>query len=80
MGGLSRRLVWKLAKGFRGQAGRCIKMARQQAQKALQHAYRGRKEKKRGARALWIARINAGAREHGVSVMEAGGALSLPGL
>jgi hypothetical protein len=64
--GLHRRLVWKVAKGFRGRAGSCIKIARQQAEKALQHAYRGRKEKKREVRALWITRINAGAREHGV--------------
>ena len=64
--GLHRRLVWKIAKGFRGRAGNCIKLARQQAEKALQHAYRGRKEKKREARSLWIQRINAGAREHGV--------------
>ena len=64
--GLHRRLVWKVAKGFRGRAGNCIKIARQQAEKALQHAYRGRKEKKRDVRALWITRINAGAREHGV--------------
>jgi len=60
-------MVWKVAKGFRGRAGNCIKIARQQAEKALQHAYRGRKEKKRDIRSLWITRINAGSREHGVS-------------
>lgn len=64
---LHRRLVWKVAKGFRGRAGNCIKLARQQAEKALQHAYRGRKEKKRDQRSLWVQRINAGSREHGVS-------------
>lgn len=66
--GLHRRLVWKVAKGFRGRAGSCIKIARQQAEKALQHAYRGRKEKKRDVRSLWVQRVNAGSREHGVSV------------
>ncbi|GBF89165.1 50S ribosomal protein L20 [Raphidocelis subcapitata] len=67
---LHRRLVWKVAKGFRGRAGTCIKLARQQAEKALQHAYRGRKEKKREARSLWIQRVNAGSREHGVKYSE----------
>jgi len=42
-------------------------IARSRVHKALQHAYRGRKEKKRDMRALWIQRINAGTREHGVS-------------
>jgi large subunit ribosomal protein L20 len=65
--GLKRRLVWDIAKGFRGRAKNCIKIARQQAEKALQHAYKGRKDKKRDFRSLWIQRINAGAREHGVS-------------
>ncbi|KAI8476417.1 MAG: mitochondrial ribosomal protein L20 [Monoraphidium minutum] len=68
--GLHRRLVWKVAKGFRGRAGNCIKLARQQAEKALQHAYRGRKEKKREHRSLWVQRINAGSREHGVKYSE----------
>lgn len=65
--GLHRRRVWEIAKGFRGRARNCIKIARQQAEKALQHAYKGRKDKKKDMRALWIQRVNAAAREHGVS-------------
>jgi len=38
-------------------------------EKAMQYAYRGRKEKKRNFRALWITRINAGAREHGMILL-----------
>lgn len=59
--------MWEIAKGFRGRARNCIKIARQQAEKALQHAYKGRKDKKGDARALWIQRVNAATREHGVS-------------
>jgi ribosomal protein L20 len=65
--GLHRRRVWEIAKGFRGRARNCIKIARQQAEKALQHAYKGRKDKKKDTRSLWIQRVNAAAREHGVS-------------
>ena len=65
--GLSRARILRLAKGFRGRAKNCIKIARLRVEKSLLHAYRGRKEKKRDQRSLWIARINAGAREHGVS-------------
>ncbi|KAF6266623.1 mitochondrial ribosomal protein L20 [Scenedesmus sp. NREL 46B-D3] len=64
--GLHRRRVWEIAKGFRGRARNCFKIARQQAEKALQHAYKGRKDKKKDTRALWIQRVNAAAREHGM--------------
>jgi hypothetical protein len=56
--------------GFRGRAKNVWRIARQRVEKALVHAYRGRKEKKRTYRALWIARINAGTREHGVSWLQ----------
>jgi len=52
------------AKGFRGRAGTTIRMARQKAEKAMQYAYRDRRNKKREFRALWIQRINAAVREH----------------
>eukprot|EP00877_Chromochloris_zofingiensis_P014378 jgi/Chrzof1/9194/Cz03g39120.t1 len=65
--GLKPKLVFKLAKGFRGRAKNCGKIARQQVEKALVHAYRGRKEKKREQRSLWVTRVNAGSREHGVT-------------
>jgi large subunit ribosomal protein L20 len=66
--GLHRRRVWEIAKGFRGRAKNCIKIARQQAEKALQHAYTDRRNKKFNMRALWHTRINAATREHGVSI------------
>ena len=59
--------ILKLAKGFRGRAKNCIRIARDRVEKALQYAYRDRKNKKREMRALWITRINAGARQYGVS-------------
>lgn len=58
--------VLKLAKGFRGRAKNCIRIARERVEKSLQYAYRDRRNKKRDMRALWIQRINAGAKEHGV--------------
>ncbi len=58
--------VLKLAKGFRGRAKNCYKSAIQRVEKALQYQYRDRRNKKRDFRRLWIARINAGVREHGL--------------
>ncbi len=65
--GLNRELVFRLAKGFRGRSKNCWRLARLRVEKALTRSFEGRKEKKRTNRALWIQRINAGAREHGVS-------------
>lgn len=59
--------VLERAKGFRGRAGTTIRMAKQKVEKSLQYAYRDRKVKKREFRALWIQRINAGARELGLT-------------
>ena len=58
--------ILKLAKGFRGRSKNCIRIAKQSVEKALQYAYRDRRNKKRDMRGLWIQRINAGSREHGV--------------
>ena len=55
------------AKGYRGRRKNTIRVARQAVEKAGQYAYRDRKVKKRNFRALWIQRINAGAREHGLT-------------
>jgi len=66
MGGMGHRKLFDLAKGFRGRSKNCIKTARQSVEKALQYAYRDRRTKKRDMRGLWIERINAGSREHGV--------------
>ncbi len=57
----------KLAKGYRGARSRLFKVAKQAVDKAGQYAYRDRRQRKRQFRALWIVRINAAARENGVS-------------
>ena len=59
--------VINAAKGFRGRRKNVYRIAKQAVMKAGQYAYRDRRQKKRVFRALWIARINAGAREIGVS-------------
>lgn len=59
--------VLKLAEGFRGRRSKCYKLAKRSIQKSLQHAYKGRKMKKRDFRSLWIIRINAAARLSGLS-------------
>jgi len=59
--------ILKQAKGYYGARSRCIKTANQAVLKAGQYAYRDRKQKKRQFRSLWIVRINAGARECGIS-------------
>jgi large subunit ribosomal protein L20 len=59
--------VLEQAKGFRGRRSRTFKVAKQAVMKAGQYAYRDRRNKKREFRALWIVRINAAAREHGLS-------------
>ena len=59
--------VLKQAKGFRGRRKNVYRIAKQAVMKAGQYAYRDRRLKKRDFRALWIARINAGARELGMS-------------
>ena len=59
--------VLKQAKGYYGARSRQFKVAKQAVIKAGQYAYRDRRQKKRQFRALWIARINAGARECGLS-------------
>jgi large subunit ribosomal protein L20 len=62
-----RNKILKLAKGFRGSHSKLYRIANQQVMKALRNAYRDRKKKKRDFRRLWIARINAAARQHGMS-------------
>lgn len=59
--------VLNLAKGFRGRRGNVFRVAKQAVMKAGQYAYRDRRQKKRQFRQLWIARINAAARECGLS-------------
>ncbi len=62
-----RRKVLEQAKGYRGTKNSSYKRAKEQVWKSGVYAYAGRKQRKRDFRALWIQRINAGAREHGLS-------------
>lgn len=62
-----RKKILKAAKGYYGARSRTLRVAKQAITKAGQYAYRDRRQKKRHFRALWIQRINAGAREHGIS-------------
>lgn len=59
--------VLDAAKGYRGRRKNVFRVAKQSVIKAGQYAYRDRRQKKREFRALWIVRINAGARENGLS-------------
>ena len=59
--------VLKLAKGYRGARSKQYRIAKQSVMRAMATAYRGRKERKRQFRQLWIARINAAARINGMS-------------
>ena len=62
-----RRKVFKTAKGFRGGHGRLLRSAKEAVARALRFAYRDRRTKKREIRSLWITRVNAAARENGLS-------------
>ena len=59
--------VLELAKGYRGRSHSSFRIAIEKVEKGLQYAYRDRRNKKRSFRALWIVRINAGVREHGIT-------------
>ena len=59
--------IFKKAKGYRGRSSTCFRPAIQRVEKALQYAYRDRRNKKREFRALWIQRINAAVRECGMT-------------
>jgi len=61
------RKIIKLAKGARGRQKNTFRAANQRVEKNLQYAYRDRKVRKRSFRSLWIQRINAGVREHGLT-------------
>jgi large subunit ribosomal protein L20 len=63
----SHKKVMEAAKGFRGRRKNVFRVANEAVMKAGQYAYRDRRQKKRQFRALWIARINAGARELGIT-------------
>lgn len=58
--------IIKMSKGYRGRANNCFRVAIERVEKALQYAYRDRRNRKRDFRGLWIQRINAAARQHGM--------------
>jgi large subunit ribosomal protein L20 len=62
-----RKKILKLAKGFRGAQSKQFRTANQRVMQALRNGYRDRKKRKRDFRRLWITRINAAARLHGLS-------------
>lgn len=62
-----RKKVLKLAKGYRGRGKNNFRIALEKVEKALRYAYRDRRNRKRDFRGLWIQRINAGARENGLT-------------
>jgi large subunit ribosomal protein L20 len=62
-----RKKVLRLARGYWGRRGNILTVAKHSVDKALQYQYRDRKTRKRNFRRLWIARINAGARQNGTT-------------
>ena len=75
-----RKKVLKQAKGYFGRRKNVHTVAKNAVDKGLQHAYRDRRQKKRNFRALWIQRINAGARLHGMSYSELMGKINSKGI
>jgi large subunit ribosomal protein L20 len=75
-----RKKVLKLAKGYFGSRKNVWTVAKNSVEKALCYAYIGRKQRKRNFRALWITRINAGARQHGLSYSDLMGKLHKSGI
>jgi large subunit ribosomal protein L20 len=71
-----RKKVLNMAKGYWGSRSKVFTIAKNTVEKGLQYAYRDRKVKKREFRSLWIQRINAGAREHGISYSQLIGKLA----
>tara|TARA_B100001248_G_scaffold156469_1_gene117781 strand:- start:1220 stop:1567 length:348 start_codon:yes stop_codon:yes gene_type:complete len=75
-----RKKVIKAAKGYFGRRKNVHTVAKNAVDKAMQYAYIGRKQKKRNFRSLWIQRINAGVREHGMSYSTFIGGISKKGI
>src|SRR6202167_636483 len=72
--------VLDLAKGYRGRNSKVYRIALEKVEKGLQYAYRDRRNNKRDFRGLWIQRINAGVREHGMTYSQFIHGLKLAGL
>ncbi len=75
-----RKKVLKSAKGYFGRRKNVYTVAKNAVEKALQYSYRDRRTKKREFRKLWIQRINAGARQHGLSYSKFMGLLTKAGV
>ena len=75
-----RKNLMKLAKGYFGRRKNVLTVAKNAIEKGLGYAYVGRKQKKRNFRSLWITRINAGARLHGMSYSQFMGAVHKAGI
>ncbi|MGI4886022.1 MAG: 50S ribosomal protein L20 [Janthinobacterium lividum] len=75
-----RKKIMRLAKGYYGRRKNVWTVAKNAVEKGLLYAYRDRKVKKREFRALWIQRINAGARQHGLSYSQLMGGLKKAGI
>jgi large subunit ribosomal protein L20 len=75
-----RKRILKLAKGYFGSKHRLFKTAREQVMKSLVYAYRDRRQHKRDIRKLWIVRINAAARQNGLSYSKFMYGLKLAGI
>jgi len=75
-----RKKILKQAKGYFGRRKNVWTVAKNAVEKALQYAYRDRKQKKRNFRSLWIMRINAAARLHGMSYSEFMGKIKANGI
>ncbi len=74
------KTVLGLAKGYRGRNSTAYRIALEKVEKGLQYAYRDRRNRKRDFRGLWIQRINAGAREHGLTYSQFMHGLKLAGV
>ena len=72
--------IIKMAKGYRGRSKNCYRIALRRVEKALQYAYRDRRTRKRDFRGLWIQRINAAVREHGLNYSKFMGGLIKAGV
>ena len=72
--------VLELAKGYRGRGSTAYRVALEKVEKALRYAYRDRRNRKRDFRGLWIQRINAGAREHGLTYSQLMHGIKLAGI
>ena len=75
-----RKNLMKLAKGYFGRRKNVWTVAKNAIEKGMLYAYSGRKQKKRNFRSLWITRINAGARLHGLSYSQFMGAVHKSGI